>query len=145
MWLAIHMTTQPTATVTTEAGNICHIDLETTVADCILPWHTAEGEQPNIGRIAAQLAGRHFDSFANLNMAIADIVGNDASVFDVPQPTEMLHDSDTTEVIGVATAEQIEASHRTVEGHILVDADGDVVEPGTWAAQQPGVRRCYVQ
>ena len=131
----------PTSTVTTEAGNTAVVHLESFVAGTVLPWHTAEGEQPNISRIAAKLAGRHFDSFQHLDITIGAILLNDADVFDLPMH---LHDSNTTDVIGVATAEQIEASHRTGEGHILVDADGDVVDPGTWAAQQPGVRRCYV-
>jgi hypothetical protein len=55
-----------------------------------------------------------------------------------------LHDSETNEVLGDATNEQITHSLSTVEGHILVDADGNVVQPGTWAAQQPGVRKVYV-
>jgi len=56
-----------------------------------------------------------------------------------------LLDSDTNEVIlTTATPEQWWASQATDAGHILVDADGDVVDPGTWAAQQPGVRSAYV-
>lgn len=54
--------------------------------------------------------------------------------------------SETGAEIGPATAEQYAASIKAGdEGHILIDADGDVVEPGTWAAQQPGVRKVYVQ
>lgn len=58
--------------------------------------------------------------------------------------TASLYDSDTAELIGPATTAQIEASMATDEGHILIDSDGDVVTDGTWAAQQPGVRRVYV-
>ncbi len=54
-------------------------------------------------------------------------------------------DSDTNQVIWTtATLEQWWASQATDEGHILVDADGRVVQPGTWEAQQPGVRKVYV-
>jgi len=54
-------------------------------------------------------------------------------------------DSDTGELVwSSATPQQWWASQATDEGHILIDADGDVVDPGTWAAQQPGTRRCYV-
>ncbi len=56
-----------------------------------------------------------------------------------------LRDFDTCELIGTATAEQIEASDASnYSGVILIDADGDVVADGTWAAQQPGVRQAYV-
>lgn len=59
--------------------------------------------------------------------------------------TRTLHDSDTGELIGTATPAQIDASDAAGDtGHILVDADGDVVTVGTWAAQQSGVRRVYV-
>lgn len=61
------------------------------------------------------------------------------------QHTADLFDSDTAELIGPATEAQIAASLAAGEtGHILIDADGDVIEPGTWAAQQPGVRKVYV-
>jgi len=53
-----------------------------------------------------------------------------------------LIDADTNEVIGEATAEQIAASSETVEGIILVDADGDVVTAGEFGAA--GARRVYV-
>lgn len=56
-----------------------------------------------------------------------------------------LHDSDTGELIGTATAAQIDASDGAGHtGHILIDTDGDVVTVGTWAAQQPGIRRVWV-
>ena len=60
-------------------------------------------------------------------------------------PARTIHDSDTGEMIGDATVDQIDASDLAGDtGHILIDADGDVVSPGTWAAQQSGVRRVYV-
>lgn len=60
-------------------------------------------------------------------------------------PARTLHDSDTDELIGTATPAQIDASDAAGDtGHILIDTDGDVVSPGTWAAQQPGVRRVWV-
>jgi hypothetical protein len=56
-----------------------------------------------------------------------------------------LFDGDTAEAIGPATTAQAEASFAAgVEGFILVDADGDVVTDGSWAATQPGVRKVYV-
>lgn len=56
-----------------------------------------------------------------------------------------LYDFETGEPIGPATTFQTAASFMAgPEGHILIDADGDVVEPGTWAAQQPGTRKVYV-
>ena len=56
-----------------------------------------------------------------------------------------LHDADTADKIGPATVEQTEASLAAGDtGVILIDADGDVIEPGTWAAQQPGTRKVYV-
>lgn len=55
-------------------------------------------------------------------------------------------DSDTNEVIlTTATPEQWWASQANDEGHILIDAQGRVVVEGTWAAQQPGVRKVYVR
>lgn len=59
--------------------------------------------------------------------------------------TTDLYDADTAERIGQATSEQTEASLAAgPEGIITIDADGDVVEPGSWAAQQDGARRVYV-
>jgi hypothetical protein len=56
-----------------------------------------------------------------------------------------LHDSDTGDRIGCATVDQIDASYRAGDtGEILIDTDGDVVSSGSWAAQQPGVRKVYV-
>jgi hypothetical protein len=56
-----------------------------------------------------------------------------------------LMDADTGDKIGAATPAQIEASLAAGDtGIILIDADGDVVDDGTWAAQQPGVRRVWV-
>lgn len=60
------------------------------------------------------------------------------------QPAWTLHDSDTGEMLGPATNAQVDASLAELDGHILIDADGDVVLEGTWPAQQPGVRRVYV-
>lgn len=63
----------------------------------------------------------------------------------ITSPARTLHDSDTGELIGTATPAQIDASDGAGDtGHILIDADGDVVTVGTWAAQQPGVHRVYV-
>lgn len=63
------------------------------------------------------------------------------------ETTANLYDYRTGDLIGPATAEQIaastEAEARNQTGAILVDADGDVAEDGSWAAQQPGVRPCY--
>lgn len=59
--------------------------------------------------------------------------------------TDYLIDSETGCHIGAATPAQIEASDNAgPEGHILIGADGDVVQPGTWAANQPGTRKVYV-
>jgi hypothetical protein len=59
--------------------------------------------------------------------------------------TPQLRTADTDEVIGEATPAQIEASLAAGDtGIILIDADGDVIDDGTWAAQQPGVRRVWV-
>lgn len=56
-----------------------------------------------------------------------------------------LFDADTNDAIGPATADQINASLAAgPTGIILIDADGDVVEFGTWPANQKGVRRVYV-
>lgn len=64
---------------------------------------------------------------------------------EVPWTTFRLFDGDTTDEIGPATAAQIEASLAAGDtGLILIDGDGDVVEDGTWAAQQPGVRKVFV-
>lgn len=58
--------------------------------------------------------------------------------------TRRLLDSETNEVISpVATTEQIEASDQTPEGHILVSAAGEVVEPDAFAAAS--ARKCYVE
>lgn len=58
----------------------------------------------------------------------------------------ILWDSDTDENLGPATPEQAKASasEPSGEGLILIDDKGDVVTPGSWTAQQPGVRRVYV-
>jgi len=69
----------------------------------------------------------------------------DGPVPDGTYPTGAeLRDSDTDEAIWSATPAQWWASQATVEGYIVVDADGSVVTDGTWDAQQPGVRKCYV-
>jgi len=58
---------------------------------------------------------------------------------------DMLYDAGTCEPTWqAATPQQLQASVRTVDGVILVDCDGRVVPPGSWAACQPGVRRVYV-
>jgi hypothetical protein len=63
----------------------------------------------------------------------------------IPADDWRLHDGDTGADLGAATPAQIVASLADEPyGIILVDADGDVVSPGTWAAQQPGVRSVYV-
>jgi len=55
-----------------------------------------------------------------------------------------LYDADTNDRIAPATDDQIEASAAAGEtGIILVDSDGTVLTPGTWAAEQPGVRHVY--
>lgn len=65
-------------------------------------------------------------------------------LLDVVSP--LLYDAETNEPIGPATSEQIAASlSAKPTGGILVDRDGDVVEEGSWAAQQPGVRTVYVR
>lgn len=48
--------------------------------------------------------------------------------------------------LGPATPEQIAAAAKTktMTGCILIDADGDVVSEGSWAASQPGVRTVWV-
>jgi hypothetical protein len=58
-----------------------------------------------------------------------------------------LYDSETGERIGPATTEQEQASLAAPnpEGHILIAADGRVVEQGTWDADQSDTRKCYVQ
>ena len=52
-----------------------------------------------------------------------------------PWPTDdrllSLYDSETTDYVGLASTEQIEASRSAgVEGHIRIDEDGNVVESG---------------
>lgn len=47
---------------------------------------------------------------------------------------------------GLATPEQIDASDAAEPcGFIRVNDRGDVVEPGSWDDQRPGVRTCYVE
>ena len=59
--------------------------------------------------------------------------------------TYHLYDGDTAEDLGVATHPQVDASLAAgSEGFILIDTDGNVVEPGSWAARQPGSRKVYV-
>jgi hypothetical protein len=63
------------------------------------------------------------------------------------EPT--IHDADTGDLIGPASPAHI-AAGRTAEakdggaGLFLVDAELRQVAAGTWAADQPGVRRVYV-
>lgn len=57
--------------------------------------------------------------------------------------TEHLYDYDNAEDLGVATAEQIAACDNAPGEVILIDADGDVIAPGSWDAQQRGVRSVY--
>lgn len=55
-----------------------------------------------------------------------------------------IYDAETGEQLGEVTAAQGKASAAAgPEGFILIDADGDVVEAGSWAAQQAGVRKVY--
>ena len=69
-------------------------------------------------------------------------VDNEAGSFGIDGE---LRDGDTDASIRPATAAEIVQSLATAEGGILIDADGDVVQDGTWAAQQPGVRKVYVR
>lgn len=133
-----------TATVTTDAGNTAIVNIGSHAADELAGIGQVEGMLPSADLIAARLSGRHFDCWADLNQAIADLVANDPGVFVAHDSCWRLCDSDTGEDLGPATSQQAEASARTVEGHILIDTDGDIVEPGSWASQQPGVRRVYV-
>lgn len=64
-----------------------------------------------------------------------------------PIPHRLI-DSDTGQDLGPATTEQIAASDRSEskgqQGHILIDADGDVLDESdcpTWT----GVRRVYTE
>lgn len=60
--------------------------------------------------------------------------------------TRHLFDSDTTEDLGPATPAQIVASDAAgEEGHILIDTEGHPCDLSSWDAQQPGVRRVYVE
>lgn len=63
---------------------------------------------------------------------------------------EHLYDAETGEDLGVATPAQSAASERAMvydsgRGHILVDSDGNVIEPSSWDAQQAGVRTVFAQ
>ena len=74
-------------------------------------------------------------------VAVDGPVSNRAYGLDV----ELL-DADTGEIIFTSTTpQQWWASQATDTGHILIDADGDVVTAGTWAAGQPGVRKVSVR
>ena len=137
------MTTH-TATVTTAHGNTAIADIASHAADQLAGIGPVEGMLPSADLIAAKLSGREFGSWDELNDAIADLVANDPGVFVSHDSGWRLRDSDSGEDLGPATSQQARESARTVEGHILVDADGHVVEPGSWAAQQPGIRRVWV-
>jgi hypothetical protein len=52
--------------------------------------------------------------------------------------TQNLYDLNTTELLGPATQDQIEASNASGDtGAIMVDIrTGEVLTPGTWAAQE---------
>lgn len=55
-----------------------------------------------------------------------------------------LYDALTADPIGPATAAQVEASDAAGDtGVFIVDADGDPVACGSWAASQPGTRQVY--
>lgn len=69
---------------------------------------------------------------------------NGEALFEQHRPAWSLHDGDTGELIGPATDAQVAASLAELDGHFLIDADGDVVYDGTWPAQQPGIRKVYV-
>jgi len=57
-----------------------------------------------------------------------------------------LYDLATGEEIGAATDAQCSASMDAdnVNGAFLIDCDGNIVEVGSWEAQQPGVRSVFV-
>ena len=61
----------------------------------------------------------------------------------------MLMDYATGEPIGPATPEQIAASddnwYGNENGIFLIDREGNAVDANTWEAQQPGVRKVYVE
>ena len=58
---------------------------------------------------------------------------------------QYLYEYNTSDKIGPATSDQIEASLAAGDtGTILVDADGNVVADGSWEAQQSGVRTAYI-
>lgn len=131
------------ATVTTDAGNTATVNIASHATDELAGIGPVEGSLPSADLIAARLSGREFASWDDLNRAIADLVANDPDVF-VPVPRDLV-DSETGDDLGEATAEQIAASDAAGdEGHILIDVDGNVVQDGTWAAQQAGTRKVYV-
>lgn len=70
---------------------------------------------------------------------------NGEALFEQHRPDWSLYVADTGQWLGEATDAQVAASVAAKpDGIILIDADGDVVIDGTWAAQQPGVRKVHV-
>lgn len=131
-----------TATVITDAGNTAIVDIASHATNELAGIGPVEGSIPDADLIAAQLSGREFGSWDDLNQAIADLVANDPGVF---VSNLSLYDGDTAELLGPATDAQVAASVAAKpDGIILIDADGDVVEPGSWAAERIGVRKVYV-
>ena len=56
-----------------------------------------------------------------------------------------LFDSESSDRIGPATAEQHDASIFAGEaGHVLIDISGVVVREDSWEARQPGTRKVFV-
>ena len=110
----------------------------------------------DIERVAGQVTD---SSYADADEAVAEIkaVAIGMGIIAAPpaaakpfnpwslNPAYELYDAETAERIGNATDAQVAASVAAKpDGIILIDADGDVVINGTWAAQQPGVRKAYV-
>lgn len=63
--------------------------------------------------------------------------------------THIMRDADTGDLLGEATPAQRQASNKSnstgQHGIILIDADGDVIAPSSWAATQPGTRKVYTE
>lgn len=70
-----------TATVITDAGNTAIVDIASHATNELAGIGPVEGSIPDADLIAAQLSGREFGSWDDLNQAIADLVANDPGVF----------------------------------------------------------------
>lgn len=138
----------PLVTILTGGRNLIILSGERLRYEIELALHSIEGDGipwlfPNNGmkepqpELIMKLIDRKlFVGFSALRSCIAELVATEEAAYGW-NPNLQLYCSYTNDHLGQATEEQVEASFDAgPEGHIYIDADGDVVVPGWWSPKK---------